>query len=175
MSYHRSFGMRSFENIVRDGRFRTPSGTAYVIGAPVTADPDVPGFLKPAAAGAAPGPTSGVAVFEHIQYQGIDTALNTSSDMPTIPGGRYAQMVHGQGAKVWFRNTPDKTLYDGRTQDNPALLAASVDVTTLKAGDGLTPDGAGKYKKANGTTDGVWLTVEQANASTLVVEARFNF
>jgi hypothetical protein len=174
MSYSRNFGFRGFENIVRAGRARTPAGSTLVIGEPVVLDPDAPGFLKQAGAGAAASQAGGVAVFEHIQMQGVDAALNTTSDLNTIPGGRYAQRVHGAGVKVWFRNTPAKTLYDGRTQAAGALLADAVVVADLKPGDGLTPDGAGKFKAA-GTGDGVWLTIEQANPSTGVVEARFTF
>jgi hypothetical protein len=175
MSYSRNFGIRSFENIVRSGRARTPAGSTLVIGEPVILDSAAPGFLKQATAGVAANGAAGVVVYEHIQMQGIDAALNTTSDLNTIPGGRYAQRVHGAGAKVWFKNTAAKTLYDGRTLAAGALLASSVDVSTLAIGAQLTPDGSGKYKVANGTTDGNWLTVEQVNSSTGLVEARFNF
>lgn len=174
MGYHRSFGMRSFENIVRVARFRTPANVTFVIGEPVMLDSANPGRLKAATAGVAPGANTGIVVFEHIQMQGIDAMLNTNSDLATVPAGRYAQMVHGPGTKVWFKNAADKTLYDGRTQDNPALLASSINLNTLAPGDGLTPDGSSKFKKSSGG-DGVWLIVEQVNPSTGVVEARFTF
>jgi len=173
MSYSRNFGFRSFENIVRNGRFRSPkTGTAILIGAPVIIDTATPGFLKPATAGAALG-LGGIAVFEHIQAKGVDTALTTSSDSPfnAVPLGQYAQIVHGPGAKVWFKNTADKTLYDGRVQTGVSLIPAS----GLAVGDGLTPDGAGKFKKATIGTDPVWLFIEQINATTGLVEARFTF
>ena len=49
MSYSRYFGFRSFENIVRDARFRVPStGTALKIGAPVQLDSAAPGRLRAA-------------------------------------------------------------------------------------------------------------------------------
>jgi len=172
MSYSRAFGFRSFENIVRNARFRTPAAAVLVIGEPVTLDPDTVGFMKQAAAGAAP--SGGVVVYEHIQMQNIDAMLNTTSDLPTVPAGRYAQIVHGVGTKVWFRNKAAKVLYDGRIQAAVALLADAVVVADLKPGDGLTPDGAGKFKQSSGT-DGVWFTIEQANHSTGTVEARFNF
>ena len=178
MGYSRYFGMRSFENVVRDGRFRVPkTGTPFVIGAPVMLDSANPGFLKAATAGAAANGAAGIAIFEHIQLKGVDTSLIGSHDAPfdQIPLGQYTQMMHGPGAKVWFKNVADKTLYDGRTQTGGTLLAASVNVATLTAGSVLTPDGAGKYKVGNGTTDGGWLIVEQVNPATGLVEARFNF
>jgi len=172
MGYSRNFGMRSFENIVRDGRFRTAAGSAHVIGAPVVLDSNTPGFLEAAGAGAAPGPAAGVVVYEHL----LPTEIKqTSSDLNTVPGGVYAQIVHGPGAKVWFKNTASKTMYDGDVHAAAGLLASSVVVANLKPGDALTPDGSGKFKVANGTTDGEWFVVEQANSSTGVVEARFTF
>lgn len=174
MGYTRFFGMRSFENIVRDGRFRTPAGSNWLIGTPVTIDPANAGFLKEATADEAPSAVCGVLVFEHIQMPGLDPALSTGADMVTVPGGRYAQMVHGAGAKVWFKNVDDEVLYDGRPLVGGALLADSVDVSALALGTGLSPDGAGKYA-ATGVGDVAWLTVEQVNPSTGLVEARFNF
>jgi hypothetical protein len=172
MGYSRNFGFRSFENIVRDGRFRTAAGSAHVIGAPVVLDANTPGFLEAAGAGVAPGPAAGVVVYEHL----LPTEIKqTYSDVNTVPGGAYAQIVHGQGTKVWFKNTAQKTMYDGDVHAAAGLLAASVVVANLAPGDQLTPDGSGKFKVGNGTTDGAWLVVEQANSSTGVVEARFTF
>ena len=175
MAYSRNFGMRSFENVVRDGRFRAPrTGTPFKIGAPVQLDADNPGFLEPAAAAATPGPNVGLAVYEHIQNK--SDALSTAYDPPydSVPLGQYAQMMHGPGAKVWFKNTTDKTLYDGRVQVAGGLLADSVDVSTLAIGAGLVPDGAGKFR-AVGLDENAWLVVEQVNPSAGRVEARLTF
>lgn len=184
MAYSRYFGMRSFENIIRDGRFRVPkTGTPFKIGAPVMLDPANPGQLKAATNALAPGANAGVVIFEHIQNK--SDALTTTYDAPydQVPLGQYAQMVHGPGAKFWFKNVADKALYDGRTQVNGTLLAASVDVSALTPGTGLCPDGAGKYRvvaDADGAGAGTalepaWLVVEQANPSTGLVEARLTF
>lgn len=175
MSYSRNFGMRSFENIVRNGRFRAPkTGDLIVIGAPVSLDPATPGFFKAAAAAAAPNSASGIALFEHIQAKGVDTSLTSTHDEPfnKVPAGNYAQIIHGAGAKVWFKNTTDKTLYDGRTQTGGGLIAT--DIATLNIGDGLVPDGAGKFRVA-ATGESAWLTIEQVNPSAGLVEARFEF
>jgi len=175
MGYSRNFGMRSFENIVRDGRFRVPkTGTPFVIGSPVQLDPATPGFLRAADAAAPRSQACGLVLFEHIQAKGVDTFLTTVSDTPfnLVPLGNYAQMIHGAGAKVWFKNTGDKVLYDGRTQEGGALIAG--DPADLEIGQGLVPDGAGRLRAATGT-EAAWLTIEQINPATSVVEARFEF
>lgn len=181
MSYSRNFGMRSFENVVRDGRFRTPAGEApFEIGAAVQLDPDNAGFLKLADEAAAPSQNCGLVIFEHIQNK--SDALTTVYDNPynQVPPGQYAQMMHGPGTKVWFRNTDDKVLYDGRTQAGGGLLADGVTVADLQPGDGLVPDGAGKFRATDGSGTAdiggtAWLVVEQANPSTGRVEARLTF
>lgn len=181
MSYSRYFGMRSFENIVRVGRFRVPStGTPFKIGAPVEIDDATAGRLKAATEAVAPGAKCGLVVYEHIQNK--SDALTTSYDPPydQVPLGQYAQMIHGVGAKVWFKIVADKTLYDGRTQTGGSLLVAGLDLTTVSPGDGLVPDGAGRLRLTDDTATadvgGVrWLTVEQVNPTTSLVEARFEF
>ena len=187
MSYGRHFGMRSFENIVRDGRFRVPaSGNPLLIGAPVMLDASNAGYLKAATEATAPGQNCGLVVFEHIQNK--SDALTTNHDDPynKVPLGVYAQMIHGPGAKVWFRNQPAKTLYDGRVRAAVTMLddgsGGAMDLSTLAPGDALVPDGAGRFRKSDGTgsnlttTGGLaWLRVEQVNTSTGLVEARFAF
>jgi len=181
MGYSRYFGMRSFENIVRDARFRVPAtGNPFKIGAPVMLDDANPGRLKAATEAAAPGPNCGLVIFEHIQNKSDN--LTTSHDSPydQVPLNQYAQMMHGQGVKVWFKNQADKTLYDGRTQLGGSLLDDSVVVADLSPGDGLVPAGNGKFRVTDGTTTAdvggtAWLIVEQANPSTGLVEARFTF
>jgi hypothetical protein len=183
MSYSRNFGMRSFENVVRNGRFRVPTtGTPLKIGSPVVVDPANAGFMKLPAAPVAGVATvksqiAGIVVFEHIQFKGVDTNLVTQYDTPydLVPLGQYAQIVHGVGAKVWFKNTAAKTKYDGSVQPASTLL----DITGLNVGDYLVPTGglAGAAQwiaSADTATDG-WLQVEQYNPTTGLVEARFTF
>lgn len=176
MSYSRNFGMRSFENVVRDGRFRVPkAGTPLLIGSPVALDAANPGFLRLATAAERPSPLTGAVVFEHIQYKGVDTFLTTNVDAPfnRVPLGQYAQMMHGVGTKVWLRNTTGSALYDGRTQEAITILSGAAPVV----GDGLVPAGDGTWRVAVGgaTPETAWLFVEQANPTTGLVEARFNF
>lgn len=179
MGYSRYFGMRSFENVVRDGRFRVPAtGVPLKIGSPVQLDGDNPGRLMTADAAAAPGPNCGLVIFEHIQNK--SDSLTTVHDSPydQVPLGQYAQMMHGAGTKVWFKDQDDKTLYDGRTQVGGSLLADGFDFAAAKPGDGLVPDGAGKLRALDtgaATPETAWLVIEQVNPTTRVVEARLTF
>jgi hypothetical protein len=181
MSYSRNFGMRSFENVIRDGRFRAPAtGTAIKIGAPVMLDPANPGKFKAATEAVDPGPNTGLVIFEHIQNK--SDALTTVYDAPydEVPLGQYAQIMHGPGAKVWFKNTVAKTLYDGRVQAAGGLLDPSVNLATLTPGTGLVPAGGGLYRTTDGTATAdvggkAWMVVEQVNPSTGRVEARLTF
>jgi hypothetical protein len=189
MSYSRYFGMRSFENVVRNARFRTPkTGTPFKIGAPVmlnNVNPGQAGYgeMKAATNAAAPGANCGLVIFEHIQNKSDKLTTEFDSPHDLVPLGQYAQVMRGPGVKVWFKNQADKTLYDGRTQTGGSLLADSVDLTTLAPGTGLVPDGAGKFRvaaDADGAGAGTalepaWLIVEQANPSTGRVEARLTF
>lgn len=181
MSYGRNFGMRSFENVVRDGRFRVPAtGNPLQIGEPVMLDGANPGRLKKATEAVAPGQNCGIVVFEHIQNK--EDALVTNHDAPynLVPLGVYAQMIHGPGSKVWFKNTASKTLYDGRVRAAFTFVVAPADLADLDPGVGLVPDGAGKWRATDGsgTVDvggTAWLVVEQVNPTTGLVEARFAF
>lgn len=176
MSYSRNFGMRSFENVIRDGRFRAPkTGTPFLIGAPVALDTANPGFLRLATAAQAPSPLTGVAIFEHIQVKGVDTFLTDVRDAPfnSVPLGQYTQMMHGVGVKVWLKNTVTSTLYDGRSQAGVSIISGAAPVvgnTLVPAGDGTWRVGA-----TGATTDTGWLFVEQVNPDSGLVEARFNF
>jgi len=179
MSYGRNFGMRSFENVVRDARSRVPAtGTPFIIGAPVMLDAANPGRLKAATEAAAPNQGCGIVVFEHIQNKSDALVTNHDDPYDKVPLGVYAQMMHGKGAKVWFKNTASVTLYDGRVR---AAFSFIVDtIATTMIGKGLVPDGAGKWRltddSATADVGGVrWLTVEQANPTTGLVEARFEF
>lgn len=173
MSYGRSFGFRSFENIVRDGRFRVPvTGTPFKIGAAVVIDAATAGRMKAAAAAEKPRPLTGIVLFEHIQNK--SDALTTSYDAPhdAVPLGQYAQIVHGVGTKVWFRNTVTKVLYDGRSQTGQTWFD-----TLPGLGDGIVPAANGKWAVAAGgaTPETAWMFVEQVNPTTGLVECRFNF
>lgn len=181
MGYTRNFGMRSFENVVRNGRFRIPAAglTAdagqvngeVLIGTAVILDPDNPGFVTRPGAAEAPGPHCGLVVYEHIQWKGTDPALTTSRDFETVPNGQYVQVMRGPGTKVWFKNTEDKTLYDGRSQPGRTLVAGLGATPTVAVGEFLTVTADGTF--AEGTATNGWFLVEQVDGD--LVEARFTF
>lgn len=174
MSYSRYFGMRSFENVVRDARFRVPrDGDPMKIGSPVQLDDDNPGQLMQAAAAAGPGANSGLLIFEHIQNKSDQLTTVYDSPYDQVPLGQYAQMMHGPGTKVWFMNVKAKVMYDGRLSNEGGLLDDGLDVSTLKPGDGLVAAADGKFAK--GAAADAWMIVEQANPSTGRVEARLTF
>lgn len=176
MSYSRNFGMRSFENVVRKARFKTPAtGQPFKIGTAVVVDPDNEGRMKAVTTATAPTALSGLVVFEHIQFQGVDTTLVTNHDTPfdLVPQNRHAQIMSGKGAKVWFKNTADAVLYDGRVRSGSTMVAGLGGATpSLEVGDYLTPSADGW---AAGTATNGWLQVEQVNHAAGLVECRVTF
>lgn len=173
MSYTRNFGFRRTVNIVREARSKVPAGgTPYRIGTAVVEDASNPGRLTRPADSAEPTPNSGIVLFEHIQKQGVDPFLSTPYDDPfrDVPLDQYAQRVHGNGVKVWFRNTEDRTLYDGSVLDGDEL----VDLTDVAVNDYLTPAADGTWKKAAGAATG-WMQVTHIDVDAGLVEAVLTF
>lgn len=187
MPYSRNFGFRGFQNLVRNGRHKTPAtgnttvANTLALGAPVTIGTN--GEIALAGNAASPAPTpgalSGVLVYEHIQFQGVDPNLTTYVDAPfdIAPLGRYAQVVQGKGVKVWLKNTSDVTLYDGRVRVGRTMVKT---LSGLAVGDGLCPNETGDranglWRKAVAGTDAFWLTVESVNTTANIIEARVNF
>ena len=134
-------------------------------------DAATPGRLKRATNGVTPNVLMGLLVFEHIQNK--SDALTTNHDAPydVVPLGVYAQFIHGIGAKVWLRNTPLTTLYDGRQRAAVNWVAAG-DLSGLAIGDGLSPDGSGGWSE---DASSPWLLVEQIDSDNGLVEARLTF
>jgi hypothetical protein len=116
MSYGRNFQFRSTPvGAQRAGRYFLDSETAIPIGAPVelsgTSD-DVGRLGVQLATGVTARPdagTAGIAVFEHIQYIGVDPGLTTYSDMDTVPPGAALQVVNGTSVKIALTNTTATT------------------------------------------------------------------
>lgn len=175
MSYSRNFGFRDFTNIVRDGRNKTPAtGDPLVLGTAVVVDPANPGQVKVPAADASPSALSGILVYEHIQYKGVDASLTEAVDMDTAPKGAYVQVVHGPGVKVWFKNTTTKTLADGREIAGRTMVAGAGATPTLAVGDMLTPATDGTWKETADPAD-AWMVVESIDIDRGLVEARLTF
>jgi hypothetical protein len=183
MGYTRNFGFRDFTGIVREARNKVPASgltgpdaSGFLIGTAVVEDSANPGQLVRPAGAAAPNALSGIVLYEHIQYQGVDPFLATSYDAPfqVAPLGRMAQMVHGPGVKVWFKNTVDTPLYDGRLQAGVTLVNGLGGATpSISVGDYLTPGSNGRW--AEGNAGNGWLQVTLVNNTTGLCEARFTF
>lgn len=187
MPYSRNFGFRGFENIVRNGRHKTPTtgntttANTFALGAPLNVGTDALVALAGASASPQPaaGGLSGILVYEHIQFQGVDPALTTYVDAPfdIAPLDRYVQVVQGKGVKVWFKNTSNKTLYDGRVQAGRTMIKS---LSGLAVGDILSPNESGDranglYRKGVVGTDAGWFVVESVDSTRNVVEARLLF
>lgn len=120
----RNFGMRRFTNLVREGRFRAPAGADLRLGTGVEVDID--GITNPQEvqqiADAGPNDlggtgiigTVGVLWYEHDSQTLVGQAAGTlMQDNDFAPRGRMVQILHGRGAKVWFRNTEAATTEAG--------------------------------------------------------------
>lgn len=120
----RNFGIRRFTNLVREGRFRAPAAANLVLGTGVELDPGSttdPQEIRQIDAG---GPndlggagilgTVGALWYEHDSQTYVGAPFGSlMQDFDTAPAGRMVQVLHGAGAKVWFRNTPASTTEPG--------------------------------------------------------------
>lgn len=121
----RNFGMRRFTNLVREGRFRAPAAANLMLGTAVEPDPSStvdPQELKQSDATAPNNSLGGTGItglvgalwYEHDSQSYEGAAAGTLiQDYNTAPAGRMVQLLHGAGAKVWFRNTEADTTEPG--------------------------------------------------------------
>jgi hypothetical protein len=184
-SYGRNFEFRvPPENENRSGRFFLNGGVDIPIGAPVKVDSpatendlgQLPVVLATGAT-ATPRPgQAGIAVYEHIQYQGNDPYLTTYSDKDTVPAGKALQVVSGQEVKVCFRNTSATTFLHTRAYTGRVMVAGiGIATPTIAVGDLLTPgvgDGTSGYWAETGTAGNAWLVVTKVDNARAEVEAR---
>lgn len=119
-SYGNNFGFRRSNETMatREGRLKTPKGSALVIGTCVTFDQANPGYLKAAAANepAVPG-WAGILVQEEAfdgSIYGVDPSMRDSSQLGVALPDRLSVIWTGAGLKVWFKNTPVVDRSDGR-------------------------------------------------------------
>lgn len=131
----RNFGMRRFTNLVREGRFRAPaSGTELVLGTGVEIDASDTDRVRQVTAGnditggGIDGQLVGVLWYEHDSQTYNDPRWGGAAgllpqDLNTAPNDRMVQVLHGAGAKVWFRNTPADTTEPGLKFPDPAASA----------------------------------------------------
>lgn len=183
MSYTRNFGFRDTTGIIRDGRNKVPgSGLSgpdaggFLIGTCAVVDAAHPGQLVRPTSGDAPTPLSGIVVYEHIQFQGVDPFLTTQYDPPfqVAPLGRFAQLIHGLGVKIWLKNTADKPLYDGRVQTGQSMVTGlGIATPTIAVGDYIGVGSNGLWIESD--ADSAWAQVEYVNNTTGLCEARLTF
>jgi len=161
--YGLNFGFRRSDESVatREGRFKTPVGSALLQGSAVEIDAATPGYLKQSAAN--PQPVTGlrgllVQEESHI-FGAFEEHDHDSYSLGIAKADQLSVMWAGVGSKVWFRNTPARSRF-GRTADAVSI----VDLTGVAVGDSLGWDGS-KWVKADGTTVPKWLTVTAISGS----------
>lgn len=169
--YGLNFGFRRSDESVstREGRFKTPVGSAIKLGSAVEIDPASAGYLKLSAANAAPVTgKSGLLVQEENHIPELfDVPGHDSLDLGTAKADRLSIIWSGPGTKVWFRNT-DAYSRGGRTK----AAVEMVTETTLAVGDSLGWDGA-KWVESDGTTIPHWLTVTAVSTDYVEAVVRF--
>lgn len=169
--YGLNFGFRRSDEqtSVREGRFKTPVGSALQMGSAVEIDPASAGYIKKSAANAAPVTgKSGLLVQEESNFFGLfEVQDHDSLDLGIAKADKYSIVWSGQGTKVWMRNTAAYSRF-GRTK----AAVTVVDLTGVAVGDQLGWDGSKWVKAVSGTTP-AWLTVTAT--STDYVEAVITF
>lgn len=159
----RNFGIRRFTNLVREGRFRAPAGTPLRLGTGVEPDPGSTtdpqalraitggGGIDNSLGGAGVVGLAGVLWYEHDSQSYEGAAAGTlMQDYDTAPAGRMVQLLHGPGAKVWFRNTQANTTEPGL--NFPAARPEVIMVANLQhhGGSNLAVDDLLAWDDANG-------------------------
>lgn len=137
--YGLNFGFRRSEPAVKEGRLSVPLTGDFRQGDLVTYDPANIGFLKHAAANS---PAQGGFTGLLIQEEGWDVSAFGAPVVDTFSkgkalNGKPTTIVTGAGLKVWLKNTPAQTRWDGRAI--PAVTV--VDLTGVVVGDFLAWDG----------------------------------
>lgn len=122
----RNFGFRRFTNLVREGRFRAPAASDLTLGSAVEIDATDTALVRQATVATGIGGTGiagqliGVLWYEHDSQTFNDPRFGAAAgqspvDLDWAPRGRMVQVLHGPGAKVWFRNTAANTTEPGLT------------------------------------------------------------
>lgn len=152
--YGLNFGfLRSDESSrsAAEGRFKTPAGSAYLLGTMVEIDPAAPGFIRQSAANAAV--VTGYAglllqelEFDRSIYESDASLVDTLMKGVAKPN-RLAVITSGAGTKVWFKNTSTVTRADGRVVAGRTMAT----LTGVAVGDNLGWDGT-RWVAVNGTT-----------------------
>lgn len=168
----RNFGMRRFTNLVREGRFRAPaSGTELRLGTCVEIDSSDTDRVRQATAAAISGGGDTTTDFVGILWYEHDSQTFNSppfggaagqlpQDLDTAPNGRMVQVLHGPGAKVWFRNTEENTTEPGLNYDATRAAVTMVDglggaTPSVEVGDLLGWNTSGYWAVTTTATEAV--------------------
>lgn len=172
--YGLNFGfLRSDESSrsAAEGRFKTPVGSALVLGTMVEIDPATPGYLKASAVNAAVvtgycGLLLQELEFERSIYES-DAAQVDSLMKGVAKPNRLAVITSGSGTKVWMKNTSTVTRADGRVVNGRTMAT----VTGLVVGDVLGWDGTKFIKTNGGTVTNAVMKVTAVDTTKGLVEA----
>lgn len=152
--YGLNFGFRRSDESSRsaaEGRYKTPVGSALLLGTMVEVNPSSAGYLKQSGANA-----KLVTGFSGLLLQELEwdrSIYESSADVVdsymkgVAKPDRLAVITSGPGTKVWFKNTAQVNRADGRVVSARTLVT----LTSLAVGDSLGWDGS-KWVKVDGTT-----------------------
>jgi hypothetical protein len=151
--YGLNFGfLRSGEEVrVAEGRYKTPVGSALLLGTMVEVDPASDGYLKVSAANA-----TFVTGFRGLLLQELEwdrsiyespADMLDSFQMGVAKADRLSLITSGAGTKVWLRNTTTTTRADGRVTPTRTMLTT---LTGLAVGDEIGWDGTSWAEAATG-------------------------
>lgn len=152
--YGLNFGfLRSDESSrsAAEGRFKTPVGSALLLGTMVEIDPASPGYLKQSAINAAVITGYCGLLLQELEwdrsiYESGADAVDSFMKGVAKPN-KLAVITSGPGTKVWFKNTSGVTRADGRVISAVTMFTAA----GLAVGDNLGWDGS-KWVESDGTT-----------------------
>lgn len=139
-NYGNNFGFRrAHEGLtVREGRQKTPVGSAIRQGAWVILDDANPGRLKVAASGTVPqSGISGLLVSEEFDFSIYETSIWDHFRLGIAKADRLAAIWSGAGTKFWLRNTAAQS---GRA-DGRAISAVTMFTGTPVQGSYLVWNG----------------------------------
>lgn len=172
--YGLNFGfLRSDESSrsAAEGRFKTPVGSALLLGTMVEINPSSAGYLKQSAINAAVVTGYCGLLLQELEwdrsiYESSMDALDSYQKGVAKPD-KLAVITSGAGTKVWFKNTGAVTRADGRVISARTMAT----LTSVAVGDELGWDGS-KWIETNGTTvTNAVMKVTAINSTTGLVEA----
>ena len=172
--YGMNFGfLRSDESSrsAAEGRFKTPVGSALLLGTMVNINPASAGYLMQSAINTAVVAGYAGLLVQELEwdrsiYESDAAAVDTLMKGVAKPD-KLAVITSGAGTKVWFKNTAASTRADGR------VIAARTmaTLTSVAVGDVLGWDGSKWIETNGGTVTNAVMKVTAINTSTNLVEA----